>query len=196
MSVYRFHILYAYIHLDLGAMISGLLQIEINNHNSYVYWIILTIILYTAALGELNITNDYMINRMIPVWNKTKRNQREKKGAMPFFHEDEIPFDIIHAKGYCTESEYLSIFVTELHLIWLWVLMTNSLLATMFTIVKKNEPQENCNRSKIQIIRSNMGGEKRQHSHPTEVYLSQSIQFCWKHRKVFAINLINNQMRC
>lgn len=137
MSVYRFHILYAYIHLDLGAMISGLLQIEINNHNSYVYWIILTIILYTAALGELNITNDYMINRMIPVWNKTKRNQRDEKGAMPFFHEDEIPFDIIHAKGYCTESEYLSIFVTELHLIWLRVFMTNSLLATMFTIVKK-----------------------------------------------------------
>lgn len=61
---------------------------------------------------------------------------------------------------------------------------------------KKNEPQENCNRSKIQIIRSNMGGEKRKHSHATEVYLSQSIQFCWKHRKVFAINLINNQMRC
>lgn len=25
---------------------------------------------------------------------------------------------------------------------------------------KKKEPQENCNRSKIQIIRSNMGGEK------------------------------------
>lgn len=68
---------------------------------------------------------------------KWKETSEKKWVRCHFFHEDEIPFDIIHAKGYCTESEYLSIFVTELHLIWLWVLMTNSLLATMFTIVKK-----------------------------------------------------------
>lgn len=66
----------------------------------------------------------------------------------------------------------------------------------VYRCLVKKEPQENCNRSKIQIIRSNMGGEKQQHSHEIEVYLSQSIQFSWKHRKVFTINLINNQMRC